>query len=50
MPRDNASMLGRFAEQLIVPESHGAAQQLAGGQQFPVGQGLERVADSQDGE
>jgi hypothetical protein len=28
MPRDDASVIGRFAEQLIVPEPDGTAQQL----------------------
>ena len=30
MPCDNAAVLGRLAEELIVPESHGPAEQLAG--------------------
>ena len=31
MPGYDAAMLGRFAEQLVVPEPHRAAEQLAGG-------------------
>ena len=33
MPRHDAAVLGRLAEELIVPEAHGAAEQLAGGNQ-----------------